>query len=77
MRAGELATLRFGWAGSAKPGEPHYFRIQGATALIELDNSGGNHIHAVWRDYTGDWGRDALREHYRRSALPHRHGNAG
>lgn len=74
VREGDLATLRFGWAGSAKPGEPHYFRIQGANALIELDNSGGNHIHAVWRDFAGDWGRDVLREHYRRTGLPHRHG---
>lgn len=23
-----------------------------------------NHIHAGWRDFTGDFGRDLLREHY-------------
>lgn len=67
VRAAGLATLRFGWAGSLEPGKPYYFRIGGATFLIEFDNSGGNHIHSVWRDYQGDFGRDALREHYTRA----------
>lgn len=64
VRSGGLPSIRFGWAGSLTPGEPHYFRIQGARFLIELDNSGGNHIHSVWRDFEGDWGRDILGEHY-------------
>ncbi|HEU4578964.1 MAG TPA: DUF3500 domain-containing protein [Polyangiaceae bacterium] len=68
VRAGGLDSLRFGWAGSLTRGEAFYFRIQGATFLIELDNSGGNHIHSVWRDFEGDWGRDVLAEHYRGSA---------
>lgn len=68
VRAAPLDAIRIGWAGSLKPGEPHYFRIQGASFLIEFDNSGGNHIHSVWRDFDGDFGRDVLREHYRRAA---------
>jgi hypothetical protein len=68
VREGGLDSLRFGWAGSLTRGEPFYFRIQGAKFLIELDNSGGNHIHSVWRDFDGDWGRDALAEHYREAA---------
>lgn len=76
VRAGGLASIRFGWAGSPAPGKPHYFRIQGPRFLIELDNSGGNHIHSVWRDFDGDWGRDILGEHY--SAAPHDgHSHAG
>lgn len=76
VRAGGLDTLRFGWAGSVKRGEPFYFRIQGASILIELDNSGGNHIHSVWRDFNGDWGRDTLAEHYRGAAKGgHSHGS--
>lgn len=67
VRAAPLETVRVGWAGSALPREPHYFRIQGANFLIEFDNSGGNHIHSVWRDFEGDFGRDVLREHYRRA----------
>jgi hypothetical protein len=68
VRAAPLASIRIGWAGSTHPGRPHYFRIQGASFLIEFDNSGGNHIHAVWRDFDGDFGRDVLGEHYRRAA---------
>ena len=50
------------------------WRIQGARFLIEWDSSGGNHIHSVWRDFDGDWGRDVLREHYQRGrAGNHRH----
>ena len=45
-------------------GRPHYYRVQGPTFLIEFDNSGGNHIHTVWHDFEGDFGRDLLREHY-------------
>lgn len=74
VRAAPLAGLRVGWAGSLKPGEPHYFRIQGASFLIEFDNSGGNHIHSVWRDFDGDFGRDVLGEHYRKAGAGHGHG---
>ena len=75
VRAAPLETIRVGWAGSTTPREPHYFRIQGASFLIEFDNSGGNHIHSVWRDFDGDFGRDVLRDHYRRAeGSAHRHG---
>lgn len=71
---GGLATLHFGWAGATEPGRPHYFRIQGARFVIEFDNSGGNHVHSVWRDFEGDWGEDALARHYREAGPEHRHG---
>jgi hypothetical protein len=75
VRAAPLGSVRVGWAGSTLPREPHYFRIQGTSFLIEFDNSGGNHIHSVWRDFDGDFGRDVLREHYRRAdAATHPHG---
>ena len=34
---------------------------------IEYDNTqnNNNHIHAVWRDYDGDFGRDLLAAHYK------------
>jgi hypothetical protein len=74
VRSGGLDANRFGWAGAQVRGQPYYYRIQGPRFLIELDNSGGNHIHSVWRDFDGDWGRDVLGEHYRRSAgTAHRH----
>jgi hypothetical protein len=83
VRAAPLESIRVGWAGSDQPRQPHYFRIQtyyriqGPTFLIEFDNSGGNHIHSVWRDFEGDFGRDVLREHYRGAeGTTHRHGSS-
>jgi len=64
IRAGGLDGIRFAWAGPVARGRPHYYRVQGPTFLIEFDNSGGNHVHSVWRDFEGDFGRDLLREHY-------------
>lgn len=65
----DLDSLRFGWAGGLIPGKPHYYRVQGKTFLIEFDNTQNNahHIHAVWRDFNGDFGQDLLREHYHES----------
>jgi Protein of unknown function (DUF3500) len=59
--------ISFAWAGSSVRGEPHYYRVQGPTFLIEYDNTqnDANHIHSVWRDFEGDFGRDLLREHLR------------
>jgi hypothetical protein len=59
-------TLVFSWMGSTKPGAGHYYRIQGSEFLIEFDNTqnNANHIHAVWRDFHGDVGLDALADHY-------------
>jgi Protein of unknown function (DUF3500) len=57
-RAG-IARTRFGWAGSTRPGVPHYYRLQGPTFVLEFDNSrnDGTHIHSVWRDFQRDFGR--------------------
>jgi hypothetical protein len=61
-----LDGIHFAWAGGAAPGEPHYYRLHGPTFLIEYDNTqnNANHIHSVWRDLSGDFGRDLLAEHY-------------
>ena len=66
IKAAGLDEIHFGWAGGAEPGKPHYYRIHGPTFLIEYDNtqSNANHIHSVWRDLRGDFGRDLLAEHY-------------
>jgi hypothetical protein len=62
----EFGDIRFGWAGSLDRSEGHYYRIQGKTFLIEFDNTqtNANHIHTVWRDFNGDFGRDLIKEHY-------------
>jgi Protein of unknown function (DUF3500) len=73
LRAARLAraaegfdAIRFAWAGSPDKGRQHYYRVQGPKFLIEYDASqnDGNHVHTVWRDYDGDFGRDLLREHH-------------
>jgi hypothetical protein len=65
LRKAGLEKIAFAWAGDAERGKKHYYRIQGPTFLIEHDNSqnDGNHIHSIWRDFNGDFGRDLLREH--------------
>ena len=62
--------IGFAWAGEAERGKKHYYRVQGPTFLIEYDNTqdDGNHIHSVWRDFDGDFGRDLLREHLKAGA---------
>lgn len=67
IKSAGLEKIRFGWAGSTKLGEAYYYRIQGPTFLMEAANvqNQANHVHATWRDFTGDFGRDLLGEHFR------------
>jgi hypothetical protein len=62
----DFSQVTFAWAGSINRGDAHYYRIQGPSFLIEFDNTqnSANHVHSVWRDFDGDFGRDLLREHY-------------
>jgi len=64
--ASGFESIRFAWAGATERGKTHYYRVQGPQFLIEYDASqnDGNHIHTVWRDFAGDFGRDLLRDHY-------------
>ena len=65
IRKAGVEQITFVWAGEAERGRKHYYRLQGPTFLIEYDNTqnDGNHVHSVWRDFNGDFGRDVLREH--------------
>jgi len=71
MREAGFGKIYFGWAGGVNKGDPHYYRVQSPTFLIEYDNTqnNANHIHSVWRDFNGDFGEDLLREHYQ--TTPH------
>jgi hypothetical protein len=62
-------NISFAWSGGIKRGDPHYYRVQTASFLIELDDTqdDANHIHSVWRDFTGDFGEDLLHQHYEAS----------
>jgi len=61
--------VHFAWAGGKERGEPHYYRVQGKTFLIEYDNTqnDANHVHSVWRSFDGDFGRDLLGEHLKQA----------
>lgn len=65
-----MNKLSFTWIGSQQPGKgnPHYYRIQGPTIIIEYDNTqnNANHIHSVVRDLQRDFGGDELLEHYKK-----------
>ena len=65
IKTAGIENVTFAWAGPVERGQKHYYRVQGPTFLIEFDNTqnDGNHVHSVWRDFKGDFGRDLLREH--------------
>ena len=67
VRKAGMDAITFGWAGVMEVGGPHYYRVQGPSFLIEYDNTqnDANHIHSVWRDFNGDFGRDILSNHYK------------
>jgi hypothetical protein len=66
VKADGMSQIRFSWRGSTTRGERHYYLIQGASFLIEYDNTqnNANHQHIAWRDFNGDFGVDLLRLHY-------------
>ena len=67
-----MDKIVFAWMGGTEKGDPHYYRVQGPTFLLEYANTqnDANHVHAVWRDFDGDFGRDLLREHYQAHHRP-------
>jgi hypothetical protein len=69
IKSAGLENIAFAWAGPVERGQKHYYRVQGPTFLVEFDNTqnNGNHVHSIWRDFKGDFGRDLLREHVRAS----------
>ncbi len=75
VRKAGMGSVKFAWMGGIEKGQPHYYRIQGSTFLVEYDNTqnDANHIHTVWRDFKGDWGVDMLALHYH--TADHEHGH--
>lgn len=65
IKGAGLDKIGFVWAGSTEKGQRYHYRLQGPTFLIEHNNTQnqGNHVHSVWRDFNGDFGRDLLAEH--------------
>jgi hypothetical protein len=72
----QFASVHFAYAAAAsdasvgpRAGDPLYYRLQGPSFLIEFDDTAeeANHVHVVWRELNGDFGRDVLAEHYMES----------
>jgi hypothetical protein len=51
-------TVHFAWYGPVDRSQPHAYKVQGPTFLIEFNNTqnGANHIHSAWRSMLGDFG---------------------
>jgi len=62
----DLTKLHFAWAGGIDRGEPHYYRVQNETFVVEYDNTQNqaNHPHSIWRDWERDFGGDLLKRHH-------------
>ncbi|MDB5352744.1 MAG: hypothetical protein JWN86_3991 [Planctomycetota bacterium] len=75
LKAGGVDKVGFAWAGGLDRGQPHYYRLQGPTFLVEYDNTQNeaNHVHSVWRDFDGDFGEDLLKAHYANAPNGHGH----
>lgn len=71
IEAGGWDNIHFAWMGSIAPEARNYYRVQGPEFLIEYCAVAltENHVHTVWREFNGDFGRDLLREHYQQN--PH------
>ena len=56
--AAGVDKVHFAWMGPADRTQPHAFRVQGPTFLIEFNNTqnNANHIHTAWRSMLGDFG---------------------
>jgi len=59
--------IYFAWAGGLSPDEGHYYRIHGASFVVEYDNTQNdvNHVHAVWHSLQNNFGLDTLSRHYK------------
>jgi hypothetical protein len=66
LMTSDINKIYFAWAGGIEKEQPHYYRIQSKTFLIEYDNTQNNakHIHSVWRSFKSDFGEDLLKKHY-------------
>jgi len=51
-------NIHFAWWGESERNQPHYYRVQGPTFLVEYNNTQNkaNHVHSYWRDFAGDFG---------------------
>jgi Protein of unknown function (DUF3500) len=58
-----IDKIHFAYSGGVEDGQPHTYRVQGPTVVVEFlnmqnDSAGNpaNHIHSSWRNIKGDFG---------------------
>jgi hypothetical protein len=63
LKEAGVDKIHFAYAGGVNEGQPHTYRVQGPTFVVEFlnvqaDSAGNpaNHIHSVWRNIKGDFG---------------------
>lgn len=58
INAAGIDKLHFAWYGLSELHEPHHYRVQGPTFVIEYNNTqnNANHVHSMWRNLQGDFG---------------------
>jgi hypothetical protein len=52
-----IDSISFAWWGEPERNQPHYYRVQGPTFIIEYNNTQNkaNHVHSMWRNLQGDF----------------------
>jgi hypothetical protein len=57
LMAAGIDKVFFAWYGQSDLHEPHHYRVQGPTFVIEYNNTqnNANHVHSMWRNLTGDF----------------------
>jgi len=58
INAAGIDKLQFAWYGLSELHDPHHYRVQGPTFVIEYNNTqnNANHVHSMWRNLAGDFG---------------------
>lgn len=58
INAAGIDKLYFAWYGLSELHDPHHYRVQGPTFVIEYNNTqnNANHVHSMWRNLNGDFG---------------------
>ena len=57
LTAAGVEKITFAWYGQPDLNEPHHYRVQGPTFVIEYNNTqnNANHVHSMWRNLQGDF----------------------
>jgi len=57
LKQAGLDDVALAWWGGRERNEPHAYRLQGPTFIVEYNNTqnSANHIHSIWRNLGGDF----------------------